>query len=100
MTQKTAETIIRELAARCGIEAQRTALDGWADDVTRLSGDGVALDAVEELIVGLRRGNLGDGIELTRLHSRYLDERAEQSCLHVIPTVMTVDRHGPISHSD
>jgi hypothetical protein len=26
----------------------------------------------------LRRGNLVDGIELTRLHSRYLDERAGQ----------------------
>ncbi len=83
MTQKTAETIIREHAAPLRREGERAALDGGADDVTRLSGDGVALDAVEELIVGLRRGNLGDGIELTRLHSRYLDERAEQSCLHV-----------------
>lgn len=78
MMQKTAETIIRELAARHGAEAQRTALDGWADDVTRLSGDAVTLDSVEELIVGLRRGNLVDGIELTRLHSRYLDDRAGQ----------------------
>lgn len=78
MTQKSAETIIRELAARHGVEAQRTALDGWADDVTRLSGDAVALDAVEELIVGLRRESFVDGIELTGLHSRYLDERAGQ----------------------
>lgn len=76
MTQKTAETIIRELAARHGVEAQRTPLDDWADDVTRLSSDAVALDAVEELIAGLRRENFVDGIELTRLHSRHLDERA------------------------
>lgn len=35
MTIKTAETIIRELAARHGVAVQRTALDDWADDATR-----------------------------------------------------------------
>ena len=37
MTTKTAETIIRELAARHGVAVQRTALDDWADDATRLT---------------------------------------------------------------
>ena len=46
MTTKTAETIIRELAARHGIAVQRTALDDWADDATRLSGDDGVLDGV------------------------------------------------------
>ncbi len=75
MTMKTAETIIRELAARYGVAVQRTALDDWAGDVTRLSGDDGVLDGVGELVVALRRAQAVDGIELTRLHSRYLDER-------------------------
>ena len=75
MTMKTAETIIRELAARYGVAVQRTALDDWADDATRLSGDDGVVDEVGELVVALRRAQAVDGIELTRLHSRYLDER-------------------------
>lgn len=75
MTTKTAETIIRKLAARHGVAVQRTVLDDRADHATRLSGDDVVLDEVGELIVALRRAQAVDGIELTRLHSRYLDER-------------------------
>ena len=75
MTTKTTEAIIRELAARHGVAVQRTALDDWADDATRLSGDDGVLDAVGELVVALRRAQAVDGIELTRLHSRYLDEQ-------------------------
>ncbi len=71
----TAEQAVRDLARRYRISAGRTAIDDWADDVTRLSGDDVALDEVEEMIVGLRRSGAVDGAELTRLHSRYLDER-------------------------
>ena len=74
MTMKTAETIIRELAARHGVAVQRTALDDWAGHATRLSGDDGVLDGVGELVVALRRAQAVDGIELTRLHSRYLDE--------------------------
>ena len=73
--QGTAEEIVRDLAQRHHSTDARTALDDWADDVTRLAGDDVSLDEVEELIVGLRRSGAVDGVELTRLHSRYLDER-------------------------
>lgn len=73
--QGTAEQAVRDLARRHRIIAGRTAIDDWADDVTRLAGDDVSLDEVEELIVGLRRSGAVDGAELTRLHSRYLDER-------------------------
>ena len=75
MTTKTAETIIRELTAQHRVAVQRMALDDWADHATRLSGDDGVLDGVGELIVALRRAQAVDGIELTRLHSRYLDER-------------------------
>jgi hypothetical protein len=71
----TAEQAVRDLARQHQISASRTELDDWADDVTRLAGDNVHLDEVEELIVALRRAGVVDGIELTRLHSRYLDER-------------------------
>ena len=71
----TAEQAVRDLAQRYRISPVRSPIDNWADDVTRLSGDEVSLDEVEELIVGLRRSGAVDGTELTRLHSRYLDER-------------------------
>jgi hypothetical protein len=71
----TAEQAVRDLARQHQISASRTELDDWADDVTRLAGDNVHLDEVEELIVALRRAGFVDGVELTRLHSRYLDER-------------------------
>ena len=59
MTTKTAETIIRELAARHGVAVQRTALDDWADDATRLSGDDGVVDEVGELVIALRRAQAG-----------------------------------------
>ena len=61
MTTKTAETIIRELAARHGIAVQRTALDDWADDATRLSGDDGVLDgsaAAGPCVARRRRGRI------------------------------------------
>lgn len=76
MDPKRAEQAIRDLAARHQMDLARTSLDDWADEATRLTGTGVSLDEVEELIVGLRKAGAVDGIELTRLHSRYLDERS------------------------
>ncbi|WP_404406860.1 hypothetical protein [Pelagibacterium halotolerans] len=75
---KTAEERIRSLAKQHGIVASRTRLDDWADDVTRLAGDDVNFDEVQELIVALRKAGVVDGVELTRLHSRYLDERSSR----------------------
>ncbi|QFT29481.1 hypothetical protein FIV00_03215 [Labrenzia sp. THAF82] len=71
----SAEEQIRVLAKKHDISVARTALDDWADDVTRLAGDDVRFDEVQELVVALRRARVVDGVELTRLHSRYLDER-------------------------
>ncbi len=62
MTTKTAETIIRELAAQHGVAVQRTALGDWADHATRLSGDDGVLDGVGELLLALRRAQAVDGI--------------------------------------
>jgi len=75
MTHGTAEQVVRDLASRHQITASRSEIDDWADAVTLLAGDDVTLDDVEELIVALRRSGAIDGQTLTRLHSRYLDER-------------------------
>lgn len=72
----SAELKIRELAFRNGIHASRDGLDDWADTVTRLADDDVDFDEVQELIVAMRKAKVEDGIELTKLHARYLEERS------------------------
>lgn len=76
--EMTAEERIWALAKQHGIVAARTGLDDWADDVTRLAGDDVEFDDVQEVVVALRKAGVVNGVELTRLHSRYLDERHTQ----------------------
>lgn len=73
---ESAEQAIRNLAKHQQMPVTDTPLDNWANNVARVSGHDFELDDVEELIVGLRRSSAVDGIELTRLHSRYLDERS------------------------
>ena len=70
-----AEQAVRELARMHKVSVSRSGVDDWADQITRLADDNVALDEIEELIVALRWAGVADGVELTRLHSRYLDER-------------------------
>jgi len=68
------ELEIRELAFRNGIHADMTELDQWCEAVSANAGDEIQSDEVERLIIGLRRiGNL-PGIELTKLHARYMEE--------------------------
>ncbi len=50
-------------------------LDEWCDQVTRLADDDVEIDEVQEIIVALRKAKVVDGIELTKLHAQYLEER-------------------------
>lgn len=51
-------------------------MDDWADAVTRLAGDEAKLDEVGELVVAIGKAGVMDGVALTRLHARYLNERA------------------------
>lgn len=51
---KVAEDI-RQLAREHGMTYEASALDAWADQVTRLAGDDVELDDVENLLVALVR---------------------------------------------
>lgn len=71
------KTQIHELARQHGIRYERSGLDDWAEAVTRLAGDDVRLDETEQLLVALRQAGILSGGERTRLHARYLNERAE-----------------------
>lgn len=74
-TPDSAELTIRELAFRHGVHADRKDLDDWCEAVTANAGDDIQSDEIEQLIIGLRRKDAVDGVELTKLHARYLEER-------------------------
>lgn len=71
-TMKPAEARIYALAAEHGIVAERLPIDGWADKVTELSGDEVAHDPVEDMVVTLRRKGVVTDQEATALYWDYL----------------------------
>lgn len=70
----SAELKIRELAFQHGVHGDRTELDEWCEAVSANAGDEVRSDEIELLIIGLGRIEAVDGIELTKLHARYLEE--------------------------
>jgi hypothetical protein len=65
---------IRALAARHGVSYTQTATDVWANHVTRISGDDVALDEIELLLVALQRAGHLSRPEALRLQVTYLRE--------------------------
>ena len=69
-----AELKIRELAFQHGVHGDRSELDDWCEAVSANAGDEIRSDEVELLIIGLGRIDAVDGIELTKLHARYLKE--------------------------
>ena len=69
---KVAEDI-RQLARQHGVTYEASALDAWADQVTRLAGDDVELDDVENLLVALVRAKAITSKESTILHAAYLN---------------------------
>lgn len=71
----TVADYVEDLAREHGVRYRRSALDDFSEAVTRLAGDDVVLDPIEELLVALRQAGAITGIERTRLHARYLRER-------------------------
>lgn len=71
----TVADYVEDLAREHGVRYRRSALDDFSEAVTRLAGDNVILDPIEELLVALRQAGAITGIERTRLHARYLRER-------------------------
>ncbi len=69
----TAEYVIA-LAEQNGIHYLPTPEDELAEVATRLAGDDVVTDEIEDLIMALRRAGMISGTELVRLLGQYLKE--------------------------
>ncbi len=68
------EAVIRNLARRHEVAYARTKNDALADHITRLAGDDVQLDEVEQLLIALQRGGHLSRMEVVRLQAKYLRE--------------------------
>lgn len=65
---------IQGLAEQYHISYQPTAADRLAHDVTRLAGDDVNFDPIEQMLIGLQRAGRIDRATMIRLQARYLRE--------------------------
>ena len=65
---------IRALAERYGVTYAQTETDVWANHVTRLAGDDVSLDEIEQLLIALQRAGHLSRPEALRLQVNYLRE--------------------------
>jgi len=70
---KTAGEIV-SLAQKHGVTYTPTTTDVWAQTVTRLAGDDVALDDIELLLIALQRAGRLSRQEALRLQVNYLRE--------------------------
>lgn len=76
---KMIEQQIRDLADQHGITAERDRMGRMAQKITELSGDDVALDEVEQLIVNLAKSKVISNREALDLQLKHLNERAIDS---------------------
>jgi hypothetical protein len=62
------------MAARNNVTAAVSENDLFAHHVTRLSGDDVVLDDVEQMVIALQRAGVLSRVQAVRLQARYLRE--------------------------
>jgi hypothetical protein len=74
---QTIAQLVAQLATQYGVTSTRTALDDWADTVTRLSGDEVTLDDTCQLLVSLRRLRVVSARQMAQLSTQHLRERRD-----------------------
>ncbi|MBB6523252.1 hypothetical protein [Pseudoteredinibacter isoporae] len=74
-----AETIIRELATRHNLDAHLSEDDYLGTDVAYIAGDDVTLDDVEKLLVNIAKLKIYNGLDISKLHARYLRELKSKS---------------------
>ena len=65
---------IRKMAQEHHVAYVRTSRDALAHHVTRLAGDDVQLDEVEQLLIALQRSGHLSRIEMVKLQAAYLRE--------------------------
>lgn len=78
MTKKAAVSVaseVRKLAKDNKVTASRDGMSRMAVGITRLSGDVVELDGIEQLLVNLKRKGVLSKSEILALQGRYLQER-------------------------
>ena len=66
--------IIQNLAKQNHVTYHVTDCDRLAHDMTRLAGDMVEFDPIEQLLIGLQRAGRIDRTLMVRLQARYLRE--------------------------
>ncbi|MBK5529116.1 hypothetical protein JFT91_13925 [Pseudomonas sp. TH08] len=66
---------VRLLARKHKITADRDSLSCMAVTITRLAGDVVELDGIEQLLVNLKRKGILSKTEIMALQGRYLQEK-------------------------
>jgi hypothetical protein len=65
---------IRNLAQKYRVAYIQTSNDALAHHITRLSGDDVELDEIEQLLIALQRGGHLTRMEMVQLQASYLGE--------------------------
>jgi hypothetical protein len=65
---------IRKLAREHHVAYVRTSRDALAHHITRLAGDDVQLDEIEQLLIALQRSGHLSRIEMVKLQAAYLRE--------------------------
>jgi hypothetical protein len=65
---------IRKMAQEYHVAYIRTQRDVLAHHVTRLAGDNVQLDEIEQLLIALQRGGHLSRVEMVQLQAAYLRE--------------------------
>jgi hypothetical protein len=72
--QTVTARVIQNLAMRNQVVYQTTATDRLAHHITRLAGDEVDFDPIEQLLIGLQRVGRINRKQMVRLQARYLRE--------------------------
>jgi hypothetical protein len=72
--QTATAKVIRNLAMRNHVTYEPTETDRLAGHITRLAGDEVDLDAIENMLIGLVRAGTINRVQMVRLQARYLRE--------------------------
>jgi hypothetical protein len=70
---------ILDLARRYKVTYIRTYADDWAESVTRLAGDEVRTDNIENLLIAMKRAHKVTGAEMVQMLANYLREKERVS---------------------
>jgi hypothetical protein len=73
-TESATAARIRKMAQEHHVAYGRTARDTLAHHITRLAGDNVQLDEIEQLLIALQRGGHISRMEMVQLQAAYLRE--------------------------